>query len=1128
MRMTRHDHRSGCHRRRCSVAFAAAIGASLAAPAARATIYTWIGSGTTNWSNSANWQGSAIPTSAPDTILIINALAAQSFAANNDIASPFKLEAISFFNLNTGTTQFISGAPLEFVNNTSNGVVNSFNSINGNPTGPFQVQNNLILDGFTPINLGTAGTLMFSGTISGVGSMTIGGGNVAITASNSFTGGTTVGRNQLFVTGLGNLGTGSTLVGDDILSPTIARAVFDSSANITSGPGSVTLKPISYLQFNTLDGAAISKINPTSSGVLALTPTTSITAGSLDLSGTTGAIRIGTYIPGGTGSVTFSTAITPSGGVYRFGGQDFASCDYIGADVLNVTSPLTNSGLGTPRSVEIGSGLLNRTGKVKISNVNNSYTGGTTVDSSFGSAGISALTFDYAPTPGQTPLGTGSLNVYGALMFEGTFGALGSLPNTINFNPGSELYFNNTFINSSGSFDVHLDRWGDSQAMNLNGTRVLLRALLANGQAFTEKVGAVSFADGSKIVLDKSSPVAVTNGTLTLAMDSLTRVGHGTMEITELDAGNFALSHQVQVNDTSSIVDPTTGMVAPYIAGDRFPGVSAPTGEYFQVVKNILTPYSYLNGFNVSSNTDVVSPSTSTSINGSGPETIWAGRFGLSSTLTISSSASLVVQSGGIILDSAISGGSLSFRNNGSPTEALLYVGTTNSGTITSIIDASAGLTKFGTGTLVIGNNANTIAGGININDGTLQVNSSQPNSLGSNNVYISFNGRLDVNGMNVTLPGITGTGSVLSNNSTSTGTLTLNIASGTDTFNGTLAMPTTSRTFAVVKTGNGTFVMAGQDRYVGLTSVNTGTYVMSGQNIGIVVGGIHAGYGDYSTTNGAALVFQNNSNTVGAITGGGSTYLGPTAGMVITANVVRQSVLNIGRSATMRIAPNGTSTATSVLSELDFAIANVSDPISTLDLTNNNLVIDYTGASPIATVQNAVKFGYHNGAWNGPGITSSTAATSPGMALGYAEASSVFSTFPATFSGQSVDNTSVLVRYTFAGDANLDGTVDTGDFTAMSQHFGSSGQGWVAGDFNYDGTVNALDFNALATNYGRALASPALGSLVPEPQVLFAAVAFGVALRRSRRRSDNIPSNSKLTPTGSGTIAPSGAGATP
>jgi fibronectin-binding autotransporter adhesin len=1106
MHRSQENHRSGCQRGYKSAMVAAAIGASLGTQSAHALLYSWIGSGSGNWSSPANWQAGAIPTSASDTILIFNASSSQSFTANNDLANPFTLETIAMINLNTAATQVISGSPIHFINNTSNGVVNSFQMVSANPSGSVQIQNDLILDGFTPVNsAANGGSLVLSGSISGAGSLlfAVGGGTTAITGNNSFTGGVSLTRAQLFVSGSGNLGVGSTVIGDDTAVNLFGRVVFDSSANIASGDHSVLVKQNSYVQFNTLDGAALTKLNANSAGILALTPTTNITAGSVNLSGINAPLRIGTYIPNSTGSVTLSTPITPGGGVYRFGGQDPANCDFIGADVLNVALPLSNGISGAPRSVDIGTGLINRTGKVKISNLNNSYNGGTTVESNFGSAGISALTFDYTPTAGQTPLGTGSLTVFGSLIFEGTFGAIGSLPNAVSFQPGSELYFNNTVINGSGSFSAPLDRWGDSQAMNLNGTSMRLRGLLASGQTHSEKVGAVSVADGSKFIIDKSSPTIVTNGTLTLAMDSLSRVGRGTMQIIQQDAGNFAASHQVQVNDTSNIVDATTGMVAPWIAGDKFVVGAVPTGEYFNVVNNILTPYPYLNGFNVSLNTEVSSPSIAVNITGSGPETIWAGRFGASSTLTISSSASLVVQSGGIILDSAINGGSLSFRSSGTPVEALPYVGASNTGTITSIIDASAGLTKFGTGTLVIANNSNAIAGGININDGTIRVGGGLANSLGNNNVYISFNGRLDVNSNNVTLPAITGTGSVLNNGTTGTGTLTLSIASGTDTFNGTLAMPNTARTFAVVKTGSGTFVMAGQDRYIGLTTVSAGTFSMTGQNIGIAVNGANGPtmvVGDFSVAPGAALQFQTTSNTVGAISGGGSTYLGPTAGMVITANSVRQSVLNIGRSATMRIAPNGTSAATSVLGELDLFTVNTSDPASTFDLTNNNLVLDYSGASPIGTLRNDLKFGYNKGAWNGPGVISSTAATSPGMALGYAEASSLFSAFPATFGGQSVDNTSLLVQYARVGDANLDGRVNALDFNALATNFGAgSSEVWSQGDFNYDGFTNTLDFTLLATNFNQSLpASPALATL-PEPCAI--AILLIGQIRQRRRQ---------------------------
>src|SRR5262249_15997067 len=102
----------------------------------------------------------------------------------------------------------------------------------------------------------------------------------------------------------------------------------------------------------------------------------------------------------------------------------------------------------------------------------------------------------------------------------------------------------------------------------------------------------------------------------------------------------------------------------------------------------------------------------------------------------------------------------------------------------------------------------------------------------------------------------------------------------------------------------------------------------------------------------------------------------------------------------------------------------------------------------------------------------------------------------------QSVDNTSVLIRYTLYGDANLDGVVNALDFNAVANNFGTGGKFWSQGDFNYDGTVNTLDFTALAGNFGSALLADApLGSLVPEPQT-FATMSLLTVFSRRQRRS--------------------------
>jgi hypothetical protein len=118
--------------------------------------------------------------------------------------------------------------------------------------------------------------------------------------------------------------------------------------------------------------------------------------------------------------------------------------------------------------------------------------------------------------------------------------------------------------------------------------------------------------------------------------------------------------------------------------------------------------------------------------------------------------------------------------------------------------------------------------------------------------------------------------------------------------------------------------------------------------------------------------------------------------------------------------------------------------------------------------VQALLKAGYNGGAWNGAGINSSAAAAGTGTALGVAEATDLFTAFPATFQGRSVDNTSILIKHTFYGDANLDGTVTLADFNRYTANFGlTCGARWSQGDFLYNGNVFLEDFNRLATNFG-------------------------------------------------------------
>jgi mannan endo-1,4-beta-mannosidase len=55
------------------------------------------------------------------------------------------------------------------------------------------------------------------------------------------------------------------------------------------------------------------------------------------------------------------------------------------------------------------------------------------------------------------------------------------------------------------------------------------------------------------------------------------------------------------------------------------------------------------------------------------------------------------------------------------------------------------------------------------------------------------------------------------------------------------------------------------------------------------------------------------------------------------------------------------------------------------------------------------------------------------------------------------------------AGDANMNGVVDSADFVQLAGNFGAPGATWSMGDFNGDGKINAMDFSMLATNFGKS-----------------------------------------------------------
>jgi autotransporter-associated beta strand protein len=471
----------------------------------------------------------------------------------------------------------------------------------------------------------------------------------------------------------------------------------------------------------------------------------------------------------------------------------------------------------------------------------------------------------------------------------------------------------------------------------------------------------------------------------------------------------------------------------------------------------------------------------------------------------------------------------------------------------TGAIGGLGRLTKSGTGTVILATN-NTYTGGTTISAGTLQIGNG--GTVGSITGNVTDNGVLAFSRSDsVTFSGIvSGTGSLTK---LSAGTLTLTGANtysgGTTISAGTLQIGSGSTTGSITgnvtdnaaltfnrsdsitfagnisgsgsltKLGAGTLTLTGGNVYAGGTTITAGTLqVGNGGTTGSITGNV---------TDNASLSF-NRSDSIsfgGTISGSGSvTKLGSgtvtlsaangyTGGTTVSAGTL---VAAHGDAFADRALTVGTGAKAQIQSGLANALTLTTlttTGTGLLDITNNSMVVRNMTVSQVGAL---VKTGYAAGAWTGPGINSSTAAAGTTTGIGFADNSILAFT---SFKGVNVGPTDVLVKYTYYGDADLDGDVDGNDVGRWATNFtgsgGSTSKTWVEGDWDYDGDVDGNDVGRWAVNFtgsgGGTLNIPdaqpeavalleAMGfTVVPEPtgvSLLGVAGAIGVATRRRRR----------------------------
>jgi len=200
----------------------------------------------------------------------------------------------------------------------------------------------------------------------------------------------------------------------------------------------------------------------------------------------------------------------------------------------------------------------------------------------------------------------------------------------------------------------------------------------------------------------------------------------------------------------------------------------------------------------------------------------------------------------------------------------------------------------------------------------------------------------------------------------------------------------------------------------------------------------------------------------------GGQAALEWTGGSLGTAQV---GILGTGR---IRVDCGGSAALVTTLLFIEEDEEEV--PTGRLDLTENNLVVDYAeGQSPLVQVCNWIRAGYNRGAgyWDGPGITSTAAAEDPDAltALGVIDNSDPLGDGLVggltELEGVSVDLTSVLVKYTYWGDMNFDGQVTFDDYDVIDYYYwfppeNEDDFGWWCGDLDYDKNIDFDDYDLI------------------------------------------------------------------
>ncbi|MCX6970702.1 MAG: autotransporter-associated beta strand repeat-containing protein [Verrucomicrobia bacterium] len=733
----------------------------------------------------------------------------------------------------------VSGSPWD----SSNGTTNI--ALFGVATGAFNVtlSGSVYANGIT---LTTSGTTN-APNITGVGSLNFVGTNATINVGTG---------TRLLVTSTGG-------VSGDIIKTGAGEIFFQNTFSNTVA-GNMTINTGAVIIRNTTYSAASSKT---------ITVNTNTSGAGLVLYGATptftniGVTLNGGRVDNGSGNSILNAAVTLNNT-----GTNYISVGRYSATTGTFTVNGTISGAG---GFTVQGQLSDGAGTVRLVNTSNSYQGDTTIETGTLQLGASNVIPDGANAGnvimngGATLAGSLDLNAFNETIngLSGTsstvnaqiYNSVNSTASTLTVgaNDATATFAGAIKNNLTGSGTMALTKTGNgtqtlsgnnsySGATTINGG-VLQAGAAAGGQAFGSN-SAVTLANtaGVALALNNFSQTigslaggGTTGGNVTLGSGTLTTGGNnassafagsisGSGGLTKVGTGRQDLSGNLSY----------TGQTTVNNGGLGFNGVTnTAAGDIVINSSGAAIFFNAINTWNATSaKTITVNANASNAglvlYNGNGP-----------SFTNIS-----VILNGGRI-DSASGSGTLfapvTLNNTGTnylSTGFGLGAGGSGALIMNAVISGSGGFTAqaAAAGGVKLANSGNSYQGDTTIESGYLQLGASNviPDGANTGNVIMNggttLAGKLDMNGFNETINGLSGTSNATSsqiyNNGSGTVTLTLGANNATSSFAGIIKNNTgAGGLVALTKTGTGTQTLSGSNTYTGATTVTLGTLLING-----------------------------------------------------------------------------------------------------------------------------------------------------------------------------------------------------------------------------------------------------------------------------------------------------------